>query len=247
MRWILTLLGVGLSATVVAAQTQCDALVASTVAAVGTMCRDQVVPGMCYAVEPLAIEFVDDVAGAIFEAPGDEVGLSLLETVTLGPFDSEARNWGVVQAKVPINATDVAATLLMLGEVTVENLGDPAANAPSVVARVVSNQGLNIRTGPSADAALIESVFTGTELRLTGITEDGAWARLSLADGGVGWASVLAFEASTVAELVIVEATEERLYRPMQALEISTRPTTETCAAAPPSGVLLQVPDTSEL
>ena len=244
--WVL--IGVLLSISYTAgAQEQCEAFLAETLASLDELCLDQGT-GVCYGNGPLVLEPTADAEDVVFSRPGHEAPLEAIDTLVLSPFDGSVRGWGLLRFVVPLNASDERVTLLMMGDMALQNLGDPANTVPSVVAQVATNQGLNIRAEADVSAALITPAFTGDLLRLTGI--DGDWVRVQLSDGEIGWAAASGFVASDLETLETVSAADGQPYSPMQAFNFASAQWTwdaEGCPVAPPNGILLQTPeDTTE-
>jgi len=237
--WLMSLL---LSVGVAAGAQDCAAFFDGALTSLRTSCFEQASPGACYGAGPLSLETTDEADDVTFEAAGDEIGLALIDTLTLAELDPGEQTGGLVRMQVRLNYTDDAITYLLFGDVVVENTGEVTESVPSVLAPVASSQGLNIRALPSADADLLTTAFTGDPVRLTGLTESSEWARVTLEDGGVGWAAASAFNDADLTDLATVEPRDERAYGPMQAFTLTTDNDDTGCAGLPPSGVLVQAP-----
>lgn len=238
--WVLAAL---FTATVhVGASAQCEGFLAQTLATLAAECGEQGV-GVCYGNGPLVLEPSVDAGAVVFSRPGHEAPLTAVDTAVLSPFEGGVRGWGLLRFVVPLNTTADRLTLVAIGDMALQNTGDPADSVPSVMARVTTDQGLNIRAGASAAADLLAPAFTGDVLRLTGVAGD--WVRVQLPDGTTGWAAASGFAARDVRDLTPVDPDAGQPYGPMQAFNFATDPWTwnaDGCPVAPPNGILVQTP-----
>lgn len=94
-----------------------------------------------------------------------------------------------ISANVPLGLSDIGVQMLLVGDVTVENMVDPAnAFEPSEGATVSTIVGANIRSIPSADGRLVTTAPVGTELIADGLSSDLQWVHV-ITDEGTAWIS----------------------------------------------------------
>ncbi len=85
-----------------------------------------------------------------------------------------------------------------------------ATAAPSAPYAVVIAQGLNIRSVPSTDAAIVGALKTGDRVTLLGRSEDGAWLRIESVAGVSGWVYAELVQPSVpLAALSVVSASTQ--------------------------------------
>lgn len=222
---------------------QCESFFAETLAILAEVCAEQGT-GVCYGNGPLVLETLPDNDAVVFSRPGNEAPLSAIDTTVLSPFEGEVRGWGLLRYVVPLNTTTARLTVLAMGDLTLQNLGDPSDVVPSVVARVTTDQGLNIRATADVEADILTPAFTGDPLRLTGIAGD--WVRVQLPGGDIGWAAASGFRVDDLTRLTTIAPDAGQPYGPMQAFNITTDAWTwnaDGCPVAPPNGVLMQTPE----
>ncbi|MBZ0298453.1 MAG: SH3 domain-containing protein [Anaerolineae bacterium] len=241
MRTVIILIaGLLLLPTVLLAQAElCPALVQAAYAAAALECAD-VQPGeACFGNRPLDVSALGQ---GSFTRPGHKI--TGLQTLTSGAMNPGAGEWGVAVLNVVANAPDQTLTMIVLGDVTLENAS--AAESPVMLAnlRVVEKVGLIVRAAPEEDAEVVALLNFGDIVPATGRLEFIEWLRVALPDGGSGWVSALSvLPEGDVDALPVVSAADtppETFYSPLQAIEFTSGAESAPCSDAPASGILIQ-------
>ena len=123
-------------------------------------------------------------------------GISELTDVTSlssPALDADAGTYGVAllntSATLPRTLDGPGVVYLLLGDATLENQVDPAtAFIPADPVSVVTTVSANLRTRPSTNDSVLDSVLAGAALSADGLSADGAWLRVSV-DGNPAWIS----------------------------------------------------------
>jgi hypothetical protein len=231
MRYALLLILVVLPAPVLA-QNTCAAGLQAAYASTRLECADLNPGEVCYGSRTLEITALDE---GHFDRPGDRIsGLQTLE--------SEAA--GIAITRFPLNHPDRLVTMLILGEVTLENLSEAEQPVLILPLRVSFAAGAILRSEPDAESNQVAPLLSGQQLNATGVLESGEWLRLLLDDGRSGWvrADLVTLEGD-VALLPVVTADDappESLLSPLQVLEFTSGEINAECRDAPPAGLLLQ-------
>lgn len=255
MRWIIAgLVSILGTMTVLAQQPpQCAAVLNAALSSLVTECAEQPLGSACYGNSPVSVVFAgdsdartDDDEAEAFRNPGDTVALADVETLATGAADTAQGAWGLARLTPRLNYTEGAVTMLLLGDTTVTNTGDPAADVPAPLIPVTFPEGANIRAEPIAIAEQTGIVFVGDSVRATGILADGSWVRVIDEEGTIGWMTATAFTATDLTPLATVAASDGIAYGTMQAFTLQTGTDDDPCAVLPPSGVLLQTPTDAE-
>jgi N-acetylmuramoyl-L-alanine amidase len=129
--------------------------------------------------------------------------------------------------------------VLLFGEVEIAN----AVGEPAPTLNVAASGNINVRGGPGTSFAVISSLQAGDAVTADGRTEDSAWLRVQLDDGGPGWVFAELVTAEGDANALSVRAADDTTpaFRPMQAFYfrsgIGSAP-----RQAVDSGMLIQTP-----
>ncbi|MFN8371407.1 MAG: SH3 domain-containing protein [Anaerolineae bacterium] len=228
----------------VLAQDVCPELVQNALTAAESFCdgtrRDQV----CYGNSNLEAIPYPDTDAFDFVAPGDIAGITNIQTLRLDGMDINSGTWGValmkVQASLPDTNTNENVTVVLFGDVEIEN-----QVAPSIeLSATVNSDSANIRLTPSTEAAVITSLTNGTTLTVTGKNSDGSWLRVRLNGEVGGWvfAPLVSVDGDT-SQLEVVGGSYNPAPGPMQAFTFSSAPNDRPCSEAPNSGLLIQTPE----
>mgnify|MGYP000383176236 CR=1 FL=1 len=229
----------------VLAQGVCPELVQNALTAAESFCggtrRDEV----CYGNSNLEAVTYPEVPDVDFAAPGDTAGLVNIQTLRLDGMDISNGTWGValmkVQANLPDTNTTENVTVVLFGDVEIENQVAPAVE----LGATVNSDSANIRLTPSTESSVVASLTNGTTLTVTGQNPDGSWLRVRL-DGEVGgwvFASLVNVEGDASTLEVVGGGSYNPAPGPMQAFTFSSAPNDRPCNEAPNSGLLIQTPE----
>ncbi len=132
IRWVI---GLFLITVTVAAQTDdCPAIVEKALTMTDEICANTERNQACYGHSLLTLQPKDNVGVTAFEAPGDVVSLSAIDSMTLNPLDETEGTWGVVLMRVQANIPDTLpgqnVTFLLFGDVTIEDASDQGDFTP---------------------------------------------------------------------------------------------------------------------
>lgn len=198
---------------------------------------------VCLAAPPVEADVNDPPDDLRVEAAGDTAPIGIIEQITVAAPRADEQRWGVARLDLRLNAGDEVITALAFGEATLQNTGDLIHDVPFNRLRVITAQGVNLRTEPDPNGDLIAQAYTGDRVLGTGITDDGAWVRVQLADGSNVWAVSSAFAPDDLAPLANADPDVPLGFSPMQAFTLIT-PTLpdDGCPYWVPNGVLIQTP-----
>ncbi len=227
----------------------CPTLVSEALIAVGDACgglgRNQV----CYGNLSMLVTPRDPDAELDFDTPGERIGVPDVRAMQLSSLSQDPAQWGVaimaLQANLPENLPGQNATIVLFGEVELEDRGGETAPLPEVF---VTGGGVNVRQGPTTSSAVVGRVGS-TPQRVVGRLADGSWLRVVLEDGTDGWvsASVVTVDgdAGLLGELTADDPAPETSgnYGPMQAFRLRTGIGAPACSEAPADGILIQTPE----
>ncbi|MEL7434605.1 MAG: SH3 domain-containing protein [Chloroflexota bacterium] len=106
---------------------------------------------------------------------------------------------------------------------------------------------LNIRAEPRADAAIIADFPLRTSIRANGRYTEGGWLRVAVPDSAlVGWVSLNTVTVPEAIDTLNIVDIDTPFLRPFQLMSITTGQDDAPCEGAPPSGVLIQSPNTTD-
>lgn len=181
-----------------------------------------------------------------FDEEGNVVEVSDLRSLRLSTMDLLNGYWGVallrIQANLPAAAIEDNVSLLLFGDVEIENTG---GNMPTVEVINASNfDTINIRYSPSTSAAVLGALAQDEIMLATGRWTD-SWVRVELPDRAIpGWvyAPLISAVDGDLDSLAEVEVTST-YYGPMQAFYFESGTNDAACPEAPNSGILIQTPE----
>ncbi len=225
---------------------ECSTLVSKALAVMDDLCQTLGRNQACYGHTNLQAQPQPNAPHFEFTHEGDIADVALMQSLRLGAMDTASNAWGValmrLQTSIPDSQPDRNVTLLMFGDVEVQNRMTEVTN-PQVVT-VTAERNLNVRQLPASDAWIVGSIPPGESLTATGRVEDGSWVRVSLPDNkGTGWvASWLVDSPDGLDNLTVVDPAS-KVYGPMQAFYLKSGQNDSMCAKAPDSGLLIQTPE----
>ncbi|RMG89819.1 MAG: SH3 domain-containing protein, partial [Chloroflexi bacterium] len=181
-----------------------------------------------------------------FQQEGDIIDLVALDSLTLSPMDLVNGMWGVallrVQANLPDTLPGQNVTMLLFGDVAIENVGGTRA---SITHEIVANTNLNVRGGPGTGYAILGVLGGGQRATADGRTSDNRWLHIQRDEGSAGWVVANAVTATgDIRQLPVIGANEnpEPSYGPMQAFYFRSGIGDAGCDNVPTSGMLIQTP-----
>jgi hypothetical protein len=185
-----------------------------------------------------------------FSQPGARLNAREIQTLRSLPLSAES--YGVsllrLQADLPDTDSSLNASLLVFGDVELQNQVD-AANAPPTL-DVSPTGSMNIRSGPSTDDPIVGTLNARQTVTANGRLGDNTWLRITLADGSFGWLfASLVTTTGDINSLDVVDTSGIPVavrYSPMQAFAFRSGVADAPCAGAPESGILVQSPAGAE-
>jgi len=181
-----------------------------------------------------------------FTTTGDTVPLSDFTTITTNGLSAEQDSFGLatinVPANVPLSLSETGLHYILVGDVTLENLVDAAvAITPAAPITLTAIVGSNLRSAPSTDARVVNSVAAGEVLSASGLSSDQQWFMVSTNDGNV-WISrqVVTVTEGDAATLPIMNNEQRTL---MQSFKLTTGTGVPDCVGTPPSMLIVQAPE----
>lgn len=221
----------------------CTPLIEQRLNAVREGCSALDADTACFGADVVNASLVD-VAPDDFNEAGDRISLAGVQSLQTAALDPELEQWGMAvlntQAGVPVAHAGPGLTFIMLGDVTVENLVDPASAVqmaePVMVTTLVQT---NVRDLPSANSTVIASAPTGTQLAADALSGDSAWVRV-MYEGRVAWMSRdLVASESPLDVLPVMGASSRAL---MQEFTFTTGSGLAECDGAIPALLVVQGP-----
>jgi uncharacterized protein YgiM (DUF1202 family) len=218
----------------------CPVLVANALTIAGENCTGLPRNTACYGHDQVTAAFWPGSDAPSFAIPADQAPLDALQQITTGPLDLDSEQWGValinLQADLPDTLPGQAVTMILMGDVTVENQVMPDAAAAEPVAATASTNA-NLRAAPSTSAAIRGGVSAGDTLTITGRNEAGDWFAIQTADQQTAWlwGDLLTADdpAALTALPVVADAAASAYRQPMQAFYFTTGFGGTTCQEAP--------------
>ncbi len=225
---------------IIAQSGECPAIVQQAFESVEIFCSELSRNSACYGSTSVEASFYQEVDDDVFTVPGDLAQLPDIETIHTFPLDIENELWGVavlqVQANIPNTLPGQNVVFLLLGEaqITDDVPIDASPSTADPVPVTVSGR-TNVRSGPSLRNNVITTLDAGAAVAADGLSENGDWVRVIIADERPGWIFADLLEGDVEA-LPIVGAV---YHAPMQAFHMTTGIGTPDCVEAP-DAVLIQ-------
>jgi hypothetical protein len=229
-----------------AQQDACSDLIQQALDFTDRVCNDAGRNQVCYGNILLSAVPVEDAPEFSFEAPGDIADLIYIDALQLSQLESPDE-WGVallrLQANLPDTLPGQNVTVLLFGDVAIENAGEEPP--PMLTGTIASNA--NLRGGPGTNFAVVGSGTAGMEVTIDGRNEAGDWFRMILPENDESaWIinSLIEIEGD-IETLPVMTADDESggtNFGPMQAFYFRTGVGELQCVSAPPNGILVQTP-----
>ncbi|MGJ3240084.1 MAG: SH3 domain-containing protein [Anaerolineae bacterium] len=230
-----------LTVAIHAQEALCPTLQQAAIAESQIWCAELDSDQACYGNSGVTGEALSDLP---FSTVGDTIPLTELTQLTTRTDDEN--RYGVAYlhtAGYPLNTwAAYPVHLVALGSTTLANTANEGVNLTTVTAPIIGADGANVRSGPGADYRLLNVLFEGDLIKLTGRAQDNSAYRVQLPSGETGWITSGAIEADTD-ELPIVEFNDTPpawIEAPYSAFSLETGIDDAPCAEVWQSGVLLQ-------
>jgi quercetin dioxygenase-like cupin family protein len=223
----------------------CPEIVVEALTATDEACAGAGRNQACYGYSQLTAEPQSGVEHFVFDQEGDIANVFDIQSLRLSAMDVEQRVFGIALMRLQANLPDATPrkniTLLLFGEVEVENAVEPVALV-EVAVRVVNV--INVRQTPSTQAKVITTVAPGGTLIATGRLADSSWLRVRLPqDGRAGWIKASLLSSKGDIETLSVVESSSVYYSSMQAFYFQSGAKDAVCPEAPNSGLLIQTPE----
>ncbi len=241
----LTLLALLTMTSALAQDVECAVLVQRTLETARESCLEIGSGQACYGSGPLTVEARED-ADITFRRPGDTVDLSAIDALTSGTLASSSATRGLAILNTRASLMDGGVTMLMVGDVRLENRSPQPADFIAAPVRVSWPQGANLRAEPDESAQQVGSLVTGQAVTGIGRTQDSTWLLVDTS-AVAGWVKTELMRADfdlSRLRVAVPDALPEMPYlSAMQTLHLDAAIDDAPCAGAPDSGVLAQTPD----
>ena len=230
------------SIQVVSAQAvTCQVLAETAFTALQDGCSDTAANSLCYA---MGASVEGD--GDSFSELGDTVSLDGVQRVSTAALNLDESVWGMarlnVHGNVPISVSETGLTYILVGDAQLENSVAPDnAFVPVAPISVQTVVGANLRSAPTTDARVVESVGVGTVLNADGVNGDSSWLHITSGDT-VAWVSaqiVVAVDGA-ISDLPVLSNDARTM---MQSFVLQTGTGESACSAQSPSVLIVQSPD----
>ncbi len=136
---------------------------------------------ICYGAGVVTVQSLPGFPVDEFEQPGQHIDVAALERLNLRPASVAVAH---IRGDLPALPHDQYTTLVFFGSLEVDNV----VETPTFIT-AVARRDLNVRVGPSLDAALLRGLVAGQRITVTGRNADDSWVRIRLPTrrGGAGW------------------------------------------------------------
>ncbi len=224
---------------------ECTTFVKQALAATDKACLNTGRNEACYGHISLDAQPQSQDAAFKFNQVGDHVDVARVSRLRLSPMDVKSDVWGVallkVQADIPNDMPDTNVSVLVFGDVELENAIPDPVYADVLVA---GPSNANIRRQPSNRAFVISSLAPTTKVQAKGRSKDGAWLYIGLPAGkGSGWVRRSLMKSTD--DLTKLKELDPSLtsYGPMQAFYLQNGKQQTSCQSVPSDGILIQTPE----
>ncbi|MCU0463468.1 MAG: SH3 domain-containing protein [Anaerolineae bacterium] len=242
--WAGLTVGIGLTAQPPVSET-CGEMVRLALQTAGDACQATGRNQVCYGHVSGALIPRSEAQSVAWEQVGDTASLTAIEGFTLSPLDETTDQWGVavmqVQASLPDTLPGQNVTMVLFGDVTIEDAVDDQARIDGQTLAAA-----NVRLSPSTTGVVVGSIPADSPVIITGQTLNRAgetWLRIKYEDyrTRTGWVLADLVQVD-LAALPSVEA-DSLVYNPMQAFYLRTGLGAPQCGEVPTDGVMVQTPE----
>ncbi len=231
-----------------AAQGDCPAVVEQALSSANQVCSGLSRNQVCYGNDHIEATDWQGAELPDFDQPGNVTDLLNLASLATFPFDTQNETWGValmaVQADLPDTLPGQNVTLVVFGDVQVENDVAPGEVVAPVMLSGTSNSNPNLRLGPGTNYAIAGSLSANETVTVIGQNEVGDWVQL-LNGRDTVWvaARFITIDGDTSTLTVVDPNSDPTLFaQPMQAFRVRSKPGKPSCEEVPGDGLLIQAP-----
>lgn len=230
------------------AQQDCPAAVQQALEAATTACSGLVRNTACYGNNRVIATDFEGASINDFDLPGSIIDLFSLGGLATFPFDTATNTWGVavlaVQADLPDTLPGQNVTLVVFGDVSLQNEVSPGQiiTPQSIAGTSTSNP--NLRLGPGKSFAIAGSLSAGQNVSIVGRSEANDWLQL-LIENEVRWVAQQFIDVSgdfLTLPVADTSANPQLYSQPLQAFRIRSTPRGSSCEEVPNDGVVVQAP-----
>lgn len=240
---VVILLSIG---TAVAQDATCAEVQQTTFDAVLEYCPQSQEYALCYGNPTISVQYnqIGDGDDTLrFALPGDRIPRNVVDWFSTS---SEANTWGVVDIDIVALNDDVASAvfgkMIVFGDVIVHNEGTADILIFTDSGSVASRQGANLRSQPSTDSNVVETLMYQTSLQITGKLADDTWVRVHTSKDDYAWLSTEAVSVYDMGRIPVVDPNETppALTMSFQSFNFQSGLPMTNCDGAGLSGILLQ-------
>ncbi|MEO8391733.1 MAG: hypothetical protein ABI700_01955 [Chloroflexota bacterium] len=221
----------------------CSTIVDSALKVTAQLCNATSVDQACYGHVHLDAQSQPGFGPFQFSQAGDKIDVTGLRSLRVSPMSPTTGDWGVallhVQANLPNANPGQNVTLLILGDVQIEN---KVQGQIPVSVTVSARVNVNIRQLPSLTSYVMGTLHSGQFITARGRLEDSSWLYVDLPDtADVGWVYAPSVSSTTGVQTLAVVEPDRAYFAPMQAFYIQTGDNSNpNCAEAPENGLVIQ-------
>jgi hypothetical protein len=194
----------------------------------------------CYGSGSIQATLTSTEGNLSFAKPGDKISAEALATLEATP--PAADDWNAAMLRIRGNlpvADQRSITLFLFGDVSLQNQVEAV---PQI--NLTARANANLRALPEAEAEIVERVAVNSVLSANGISEDGAWFRVTVPNTDIsGWVSTEVVLTNGDANSLHVVNADTPIRSAFDEFLLETGMDDAPCDAAPPSGLLLQTPN----
>jgi uncharacterized protein YraI len=230
------------------AQVDCPAAVKQALESATTACSSLPRNTACYGNNRVIATDFEGASVNNFDLPGSVVDLLDLGGLATFPFDTETNTWGVallaIQADLPDTLPGQNVTLVVFGDVSLENEVSPGQIVTPQSISGTSDSNPNLRLGPGTNFAIVGSLSAGQEVNIIGRSEANDWLQL-LIDNEVRWVAerfITITDELLTLPVADTSANPQLYSQPLQAFRIRSTPRGSNCEEVPNDGVVIQAP-----
>lgn len=230
--------------TTTAQESTCPAVIEEATSRISELCNATGRNQACYGNLQVIAEPQADVTDFVFESAGDIVDVIDIASLKVSAFDPTNESWGVsimkLQANLPDTVPGQNAIVLLFGDSEIYAAAEEAA--PTI--NISANGGLNVRSGPGTNYAIITALTSGDTVTADGRNADSSWLRLQLEDGRIGWVFAQLVEPESTTDTLMVRTADDTSgsLRPMQAFYFRGGVGSAACAGHIETGMVIQTP-----